>query len=186
MKLELSPQILSEIKGIVYRTDVETGVRLIGTVKGTGYIVMHVIGPGRKAKQETYAYECDNDYAEREFSRLLKGNPDLKFLGELHVHPSGFPRLSGTDLRTVRQVLKDYPFFIAGVIERHPFSMRPILFTKDQSELMEVSCDIQPKPKRKRSFVREVRGRYRLWKRWLRRRRDARTFGSREAHSDRS
>jgi proteasome lid subunit RPN8/RPN11 len=186
MKFEISATTLNEIKDIVYRTDVETGVRLIGIVEDARYIVLHVIGPGQKAKQEIYEYECDNDHAERQFARLLEGNPNLKFLGELHVHPGGFPTLSGTDLCTVRKILEEYPFFIAGVIERHPFSIRPILFTKDRSELMEVSCDIQPKPERKRSFVREIRGRYRLWKRWLRHRRNVREGWPGEAHSDRS
>jgi proteasome lid subunit RPN8/RPN11 len=121
---------VAEIKQIVYRTTNETGVRLVGTVKGGRYLVRHIIPPGERAVHRPTAYECDNDYAEEQFNRMLARDPDLKFLGELHVHPDGVPNLSRKDLATVRRVLRELPFFIAGTITRRPFAMWPVLFNR--------------------------------------------------------
>src|SRR5437870_4029469 len=104
-KLIFSREIFKELEDIVNETDVETGVRLIGVASDVAYTVLHLIGPGKNCRQEQYEYECDNDYAEERFNVLLRENPELKFLGELHVHPSAFPRLSATDQRTIRHVL---------------------------------------------------------------------------------
>jgi hypothetical protein len=65
-----------------------------------------------------------------------------------------WPRNGQTDLETVQEVLKEYPFFSAGIIEREPFSISPILFTKEKSQSMEVSCDPYEKPERARSVIR--------------------------------
>jgi integrative and conjugative element protein (TIGR02256 family) len=136
--LILPRQALREIRDIVYRTDVETGVRLVGTVEGENFLVLHVIGPGRRALQQACSYEPDNGYAEEVFNELLRENPDLRWLGELHVHPRGFPRLSSTDRETIREVLLGeddalHPeVFVAGVIQRvkGTVRIRPLLFTK--------------------------------------------------------
>ncbi|MFY9558766.1 MAG: hypothetical protein WAQ52_00895 [Terriglobales bacterium] len=138
-RLVLSDGIFERINEIVHAVDVETGVRIFGDIGKDGYVVRHVVGPGKDALQEPCDYSCDNDYAEKEYNRLLKVDPALQWLGELHVHPSGFPYLSRTDRRTARDVLCStegviHPAeFIVGVIQRTAgpdFEVFPVLFSK--------------------------------------------------------
>ena len=137
-KLIFSPALFKEVTNIVNETDVETGVRLIGVASDAAYTVLHLIGPGKNSRHERYAYECDNEYAEERFNALLRENPELKFLGELHVHPSAFPRLSATDRRTIQEVLKEFPEFIAGVMLRNRLRLHPVHFPS--GDPMEVVC----------------------------------------------
>ena len=127
--LVLPQRIFGEIKQTVFQTRNETGVRLFGEIRGYRYVVRHIIGPGEGAVHRNNRYQCDNDYAEKRFNELLKREPHLKFLGELHVHPDGEARLSSTDLATIRGVLRELPFFIAGTILRRPFAIYPVLFS---------------------------------------------------------
>ena len=138
-KLVFSGGIFRCINEIVHQVDVETGVRIFGDIVADRYVVRHIVGPGESALQERYEYGCDNDYAEREFTRLRKADPALQWLGELHVHPSGYPHLSRTDRRTAREVIcgsEDvlHPAeFILGVIQRRDgtdFEVFPVLFSK--------------------------------------------------------
>jgi hypothetical protein len=165
--------ILAEIRDIVYATDTETGVRLIGIAERDRYIVRYVIGPGPEATERRYAYECDNSYAEDRFNAWLKENPALRFLGELHVHPDGFPQLSGQDRRTIAEVLREYPDFIAGVVQRNPLRLYPYLFANHSKIPMEVCFDLCPKSEGTRIVVDQERDGGRVWQRWLRRCRDA-------------
>ena len=138
-KLVFSDGVFRRINEIVHQVDVETGVRIFGDIFEDRYVVRHIVGPGESALQETYEYSCDNDYAEREYTRLRKADPALQWLGELHVHPSGYPRLSRRDRRTARDVIcgtEDvlHPAeFIVGVIQRTAgpdFEVFPVLFSK--------------------------------------------------------
>src|SRR2546425_982401 len=79
--------------------------RIFGDISKDGYVVRHVVGPGENALQKPYNYSCDNEHAQREYTRLLKDDPKLQWLGELHVHPSGLPNLSRTDRQTARDVI---------------------------------------------------------------------------------
>lgn len=182
-ELILPVAVLKEIRDIVYATDTETGVRLIGLAKGGRYLVRHVIGPGPAAVEKHYAYACDNDYAEERLNQILKGDPNLGFLGELHVHPDGHPDLSGHDLSTIARVLDEYPEFIAGVMQRNPLRLYPYRFTKHSEEPMEVCFDLFQKPEGTRSIVEQARTRRRLWQRWLGRFRDARARRNRRHHA---
>jgi proteasome lid subunit RPN8/RPN11 len=182
-ELVLPVAVLAEIRDIVYATDTETGVRLIGLAEGGRYLVRYVIGPGPAAVERRYAYECDNGYAEVRFNALLKDEPGLKFLGELHVHPDGFPHLSGQDRKTINKVLREYPEFIVGVMQRNPLRLYPYRFTKDSEERMEVCYDLCPKPERTRNTVEKARAGGRLWQRWLGRLRDARARRHRRTHA---
>jgi integrative and conjugative element protein (TIGR02256 family) len=183
-ELILPLSILAEIRDIVYATATETGVRLIGIADGGRYLVRHVIGPGPEAVERRYAYECDNDHAEECFTALLQNEPELKFLGELHVHPDGFPHLSGRDRRTIAAVLRESPEFIAGVMQRNPLRLYPYRFTRHSQESMEVCYDLCPKPERTRSIVEKACAGRRLWQRWLCRLRDAGARRNRRTHAD--
>lgn len=165
-RLIIPHNLFKQIQGIVEATDTETGVRLLGTKEEQDYLIKHIIGPGRNAEQEMYSYECDNDHAEEVFNKLLQEDPNLKFLGELHVHPSGFLHLSGQDRETIRKVLKEYPEFIAGVMQRNPFRMYPILFSQEQP--MEVLYDdIYEKSRTTQAPGGQARMCSRMWERWL-------------------
>lgn len=142
-KLVFSDGVVRRINEIVHQVDVETGVRIFGDIGADQYVVRHVVAPGKDALHEPYEYSCDNDYAEREYNRLLRDDPALQWLGELHVHPSGYPRLSRTDRRTACAVICGtddvlHPVeFIVGVIQRTPgpdFEVFPVLFSKANLE----------------------------------------------------
>lgn len=181
-ELVLPIALLGEIRDIVYATDAETGVRLIGCAAGDRYLVRHIIGPGPAAVERRYAYECDNDFAEERFHALRTSDSGLRFLGELHVHPDGFPHLSGLDRQTIAEVLREYQEFIAGVIERDPLRIHPFLFTNHSEQPMEVCYDFCPKSEGTRSPVRQARAGGRLWQCWLRRLRDVGPRRHRRAH----
>jgi integrative and conjugative element protein (TIGR02256 family) len=138
-RLKFFDGIYACINEIVHAVDVETGVRIFGDIDKDGYVVRRIVGPGRDALQKPYNYSCDNDYAEKEYNRLLKSDPTLQWLGELHVHPSGYPHLSRTDRQTARDVIcgtEDvlHPAeFILGVIQRTDgpgFKVFPVIFSK--------------------------------------------------------
>jgi hypothetical protein len=136
--LVLPRDILAEIKRIVFRTVNETGVRLVGEVRGRRYVVRYIIGPGERAIHRSKYYACDNEYAETRFSQLLNREPHLRFLGELHVHPDGNSDFSSRDLATIRKVRRQLPLFIAGTIRRRPFAIAPIVFNRNSS--MRLTC----------------------------------------------
>src|SRR5258708_18854308 len=98
-RLVFSDGIFGRINEIVHAVDVETGVRIFGDIGTDRYVVRHVVGPGRDALQEPYDYSCDNDHAEREYSRLLNTDPTLQLLCGLDDHPSGLPNPSLTGCR---------------------------------------------------------------------------------------
>lgn len=136
--LVLPRDIVAEIKRVVFRTTNETGVRLVGEFEACRYVVRYIIGPGDRAVQRPNYYQCDNEYAEKQFANLLRREPQLRFLGELHVHPQGEAELSTRDMATIRKVLRSLPFFIAGTIVRRPFTILPVLCNRNT--IMSLSC----------------------------------------------
>ena len=186
-KLIISESTYMKIWRIVYRGKVcrerlETGARLFGKIKEDRYIVEHIAGPGKNAIQRHANYECDNEYAEKLYNRLLEEDPELLWLGELHAHPSYFPRLSLTDINTCKEVLTGtddclHPEqFICGIMIRQLGGIRIYLklFTKDNLEGEDMSLEIpkeeyyvREKPNGKRNFIQQISGYSRRWKRWI-------------------
>ena len=142
ISINFSPDIQKKIREIVYECDVETGVTLFGKKDGQMFQVIHVCGPGPIATHEICHYSGDNDYASFVYENLLKTDPELKHLGELHTHPFGMRRLSRGDRKTVGEVLKAYEEFIAGVMLRSGggIEVYPVYFSRDkpQGESMQV------------------------------------------------
>src|SRR5216683_2438516 len=103
-------------------------IRLLGKSK--------VCGPGLIATHEVCHYSGDNDYASFVYENLLKTDPELKHLGELHTHPFGMRRLSRGDRKTVGEVLKTYEEFIAGVMLRSGggIEVYPVYFSREKSQ----------------------------------------------------
>ena len=190
-KLVLSGGISESINQIVHAVDVETGMRIFGDIGEDCFVVRHVVGPGQNAEQKLFNYSCDNDHAEKEYNRLLKADPALQWLGELHVHPSGFSQLSRTDRRTAEDVICGtdnvlHPAqFIVGVIQRMPgpdFAVFPVLFSKSnlKGEPLEVDYGkphLCEKPRRAAGIIREAYRFCRLWQYRQRGRRHRRPDG---------
>ena len=199
-ELVFSAGIFERINRVVHQVDVETGVRIFGNIGEDRYVVRHVVGPGEEARQAAYTYSCDNDYAEREYNRLLKADPALQWLGELHVHPSGYRHLSGTDRRTARDVICGtgdvlHPAqFIVGVIQRTAgpsFEVFPVLFSKTNLEGESLGVDygkehIRAKSRRVERIVTKAYRYCRVWQYRWRRRRYRRPDRSRDADAQRS
>ena len=163
MKLHLSKAQYAEIECLVMETDLETGVSLFGTKDGDEFTVAGIAGPGRKATHQEYHYSGDEDHKTDVYNLLLKENPNVEYIGELHAHPFGMCWLSIGDIETVKGLLEDFPYFIAGVMLRDPFEIFCWYFPG--KEKMEVSCELQ----RERSFKQMCRCYWsRLWR--LRRR----------------
>ena len=116
--IKIPRSIEAKIHEIVYACSVETGVTLFGRKDGDTFEVVEVCGPGKHATHQELHYAGDNDHASDFYTELLKTQPDLKHIGEFHVHPCGMSRLSGGDRRTVKEVLATYEEFIAGVMLR--------------------------------------------------------------------
>jgi hypothetical protein len=143
MLLILPESVYSQIRKIVFETTVETGVTLFGAKEGEDFRVLYVCGPGPKADHQEFEYSGDEDYATFVYENLLKDHPDLKHIGELHVHPMGMRELSRTDRETVNKVLKDYEEFVAGVMLRRfkHVSFYPVYFSRLKEEYMKVRVD---------------------------------------------
>jgi hypothetical protein len=117
--IKITAAIEAKIREIVDAAHGETGVTLFGQKVGDDFEVLEICGPGPGATLQEFHYSGDNDHASDFYNELLKTQPDLKHIGEFHVHPFGMRRLSGGDLRTIKDVLKTYEEFIAGVMLRN-------------------------------------------------------------------
>src|SRR5229473_1202257 len=198
--LVLSGGIFERINEIVHAVDVETGVRIFGDIGDDRYVVRHVVGPGENALQAPFDYSCDNDHAEREYTRLLKTDPTLQWLGELHVHPSGYPNLSRTDRQTARDVICStedviHPAeFIVGVIQRRDgpdFEVFPVLFSKANLKGETLGVDygkhhLCAESGRAERVIAKTYRYCRMWQYWRRSRRDRRTNRTRSDNAHRS
>src|SRR6266849_6754120 len=184
-RLVFSRGIFERINELVHQVDVETGVRIFGDIGEDGYLVRHVVGPGENALQAPCDYSCDNDHAQREYTRLLKDDPTLRWLGELHVHPSGLPNLSRTDRQTARDVICSpedviHPAdFIVGVIQRTEgpdFEVFPVVFSKAnlKGETLEVDYGKPSLRAKSGRAERAITKTYRFCRMWQYRRRSRR------------
>lgn len=141
-KLVLPQEIYNRIMDIVASTPrgLETGVTLFGLSVGdkATHVVLAVAGPGKKATHESGHYSGDEEHANAMYETLHRAMPQIRWLGELHVHPKGMTWLSRGDRRTVKQILTGtdetlHPEeFIAGVMQRHRDSVDiyPVHFTR--------------------------------------------------------
>jgi hypothetical protein len=85
----------------------------------------------------------------------------LKHIGELHAHPFGMSWLSRGDLETVRDLLKEYEEFIAGVMLRGwRLKFYPVYFSRQnpKGQKMEVKLEGQTRCGHRFGFWRKRRG----------------------------
>ena len=139
MKLHIPTSLYEQVQSLVMSTELETGVSLFGERDGDTLTVVGIAGPGPNATHETYHYSGDEDYKNEVYQSLLKENPKIEYIGELHAHPFGMSWLSRADVRTVKSLLKEFPYFIAGVMLRNPFEMFCWYFPGKQK--VEVVCE---------------------------------------------
>jgi hypothetical protein len=154
--LVIPKPVFAEIVASVLETwdDLETGVTLFGTSlkddvsvgnagrPGYGYVVLAIAGPGKRAVHEPAHYSGDDDHANEIYDALRSAMPGIRWIGELHVHPSGMTWLSNGDHRTVRHILTgdDHTLhpdeFIAGVMQRKngTVDIYPFHFTREWLE----------------------------------------------------
>ena len=138
-KLLIPKKVFDQIVSSVLATPegLETGVTLFGTIlagipaldqKATqpdsGWVVLAIVGPGKRATHEPAHYSGDDGHANEIYDALRSAMPGIRWIGELHLHPRGMTRLSGGDRRTVKQILTGeddtlHPHeFIAGTMQR--------------------------------------------------------------------
>ena len=154
ISINFSPDIQKKIHEIVYECKVETGVTLFGKKDGRTFQVLHVCGPGPIATHGVCHYSGDNDYASFVYENLLKTDPELKHIGELHTHPFGMHRLSRGDRETVKEVLKTYAEFIAGVMLRSSggIDVYPVYFSREKPHGERIQVFYVAKTQRSRRF----------------------------------
>src|SRR5712691_8878550 len=147
MKLFIPIDITRQMYSVVYETAFKTGVTLFGEKEGENFTVAAIAGPGPRVKtQEGSHYSGNEEYARMIFNDLLKDKPNLKHIGNLHVHPFKTTRLSVGELRTVKEFLKEYEEFISGVILRNhfwDFKVFPVYFSRSDPEGTEMKVQFE-------------------------------------------
>lgn len=153
--IRIPAAIEEKIRAIVYAGTLETGVTLFGRKSGDVFELVEICAPGPQATHQEFHYSGDNDYASAVYEELLKTQPDLKHIGEFHVHPLGMSRLSGGDRRTIAELLQTYEEFIAGVMLRKngKVDFYPVYFARGKEGIhMEVIRDTGQTKHRCRRF----------------------------------
>lgn len=101
----------------------ETGGYIFGKIF-PNYIaqVTHVIDGGPKAERTPVSFSGDHEYATRVKEDLRKENPDIRLLGEYHVHPWSSPaNLSAGDVRQLWMVKQVRPWFFNMLLTKNDF-----------------------------------------------------------------
>lgn len=100
----------------------ETGGYLFGRIHPNMVAeITKVIDGGPKAKRTGISYSGDNEYASMKIRELREIDPEVRLIGEYHIHPwKGRARLSYGDLRQLSEVKELIPWFLC------------ILSTKDE------------------------------------------------------
>lgn len=143
-KVIFTPQARQTIKDIVnesLESGLETGGVLVGTMEDGDYRVQAVIGPGENAVRTAGTFEKDPVHVANELVRLrAETGQSLKYLGEMHLHP--VEGLSAGDKRTLRQAAREWPGFLAPVVNsRRPHGLR--CFTAHGSKIVELEWTVE-------------------------------------------
>jgi len=92
----------------------ETGGYIFGKLYPNGLAeIKHVVDGGPKAERSPISFSGDNENATRIKEELQKEDPEIRLLGEYHLHPwEGPANLSPGDVNQLREVKKQRPWFI--------------------------------------------------------------------------
>jgi len=109
----------------------ETGGYIFGKLypNGLAYATHTILG-GPKARRTSISFTADNEYANEVKERLQKEDPEIRLLGEFHVHPwKGKPELSQGDIHQLKEVKEQRPWFIV------------LLGTMDEWEVFDIEVE---------------------------------------------
>ena len=104
-RLVLAEGIYPEIYALSRKFSGEFAVTLFGEIQGEDYVVSHIAPPGQHALSDDAACTGDDDFETAVFHQLRAAHPGIRWLGDLHAHPTGCRWLSLTDRRTIRNIL---------------------------------------------------------------------------------
>ena len=109
----------------------ETGGYIFGKLYPNGLAeIKHVVDGGPKAERSPISFSGDNENATRVKEELQKEDPEIRLLGEYHLHPwEGPANLSLGDVNQLREVKKQRPWFIV------------LLNTKDDYKIWDVETE---------------------------------------------
>jgi len=106
MKIWIEKNIIENIfsNGVLWLPK-ETGGILMGYFLLDQYVITDFIGPGEKAIHKINSFKPDQEFHEREITRIYKESEQkITYLGDWHTHPNSFPYLSETDKRTFKKI----------------------------------------------------------------------------------
>lgn len=142
-RLILECGIYEQLCSLAVTFEGEFAVTLFGEVRGDDHVIAHIAPPGEEAINGLSHCSNDAEFEAQFFERLLKDDPGITWLGDLHAHPPGCPWLSRTDRHTIRRLLLDndadvlHPTtYVAGVILRagNDIAIYPSHFTPTNLE----------------------------------------------------
>lgn len=83
----------------------EVGGVIAGYWNNDEAVITSCIGPGDNAQHGAGAFLPDHAFHQHEIARLYAASGGAEvYLGDWHTHPSGVPRLSSVDKRTLRAI----------------------------------------------------------------------------------
>lgn len=87
--------------------DLEYGGSLLAWEFPERLVVAYALPTGPAADQGYSHIQTDAAYQNLAIAAILQQLPELSYVGDWHIHPMWLPRLSGVDLRTAQEMLRD-------------------------------------------------------------------------------
>jgi len=111
----------------------ETGGWLLGKLHSNGLaVVTQVLYGGPRAERSPASFTGDNEYATKVKEELRREDPEIRLLGEYHVHPwKGPANLSGGDIGQLEESKKTRPWFIV------------LLWTEDDFKIWDAKLEVE-------------------------------------------
>lgn len=122
----------------------ETGGYIFGKLYPNGLAeVKRIIDGGPKAERSPISFSGDNENATRVKKELQKGDPEIRLLGEYHLHPwEGPSNLSPGDINQLKEAKKQRPWFIVFLNTKNDYKVWDI---ETESTSGDHQCMSQPK-----------------------------------------
>lgn len=116
---------IEEDKNEWFLKSLETGGYIFGPLYPNGLAhVKHVIKGGPKAERSPTSFSGDNENATRVKEELQREDPEIRLLGEYHLHPwGGLSNLSMGDINQLKEVKKQRPWFIVLLSTKDDFKV---------------------------------------------------------------
>lgn len=126
----------------------ETGGVLVGYVANQNQrVVLEVIGPGPSASHQRTRFEPDHSWQCGQLDIIYaQSSGGLSYLGDWHTHPSGVPRMSRLDRRTLRTISRHFagqafrPIMLIGGGNADNWNWASYQFSDDRFWGMSIQC----------------------------------------------